>query len=356
MFFKPTNIFNRYVEFPTPRSNKRKDNLIRWMIGMLRLGSPLPNILESLADVTSEYHGWLLKMSQHAREGITLSGALKKDNVYLPGIYKAFIKTGEAYNILPQALTIAGELRSSQWPPSQKGKFIYFLLYFLFIGFMLTFIFSIFVIPVFTDMFASFGSSLPYLTQISSEISRILLKYGWIFMIFIIIAYLGLSIWNRYIWSYILRLFMFIPVVGKLAKLSWQWKIFYGLGSLMREGVPLDKALGTLGRGLNIPFLRKAEERVALLSEQGVDPFDILKRENIFSKDIKWALSFSDPGKDLYLNLIKIGERYREILGIQLTRFVSFYHIFFLIILFVIIGFMVISMYLPLFEMAKMAA
>jgi len=319
------------------------------MAGMMRRGYPLPSILESLSSVSRWYHGWLRKMAFHVREGVPFSEVLQKDWVSVPQLVKTLIKVGEEYNILPQALTLACELNKPQWPPGQKRRLLTILLYFLCVGLLQSFIIIVFVVPVFEDMFKSFGSALPLLTQAVVITSRFITGHFLALILVIVLFFVFIRKFRRLGWvpGFTERL----PLVGGIIKYSRWWKILYGMGRLFKEGVPLDRTVMALGEGLQMPSLERAGNRMSGRLGEGVQLVEAVRAEKIFPAGVLWAVASGETEDDISPALMRAGEAYKELADTYLSRFTAVTNLIILIILFAMCAALIISVYMPIFQM-----
>jgi type IV pilus assembly protein PilC len=249
------SFFSRTIELPILARGSERGQLYRWMAGMLRRGYPLPRILEALAGVSRRHRIWFLALAQQAREGIPLSQAMKKGWGYAPPIVRELVETGEKRNVLAQALTLACELIDPERPSDQKADLKTPSIYFgavLAITLMTVSVLLIYVVPVFAKMFVDAGGALPLPTQVIISFSTWITKeYGALYLLFGA-AILVIGLWLALKWDRADQLLERLPWLGRVFRYSRWWKIAYGMGTLMQEGVPLDEALATLGKGLRM--------------------------------------------------------------------------------------------------------
>ncbi|GAH66877.1 unnamed protein product [marine sediment metagenome] len=116
----------------------------------------------------------------------------------------------------------------------------------------------------------------------------------------------------------------------------------------------MDKAVAVMGKGLRMPALVAAADRISARLGKGIDPADAMVEEKMFPAGILWAIAIAETSGDFPNTLVKTGLAYRELAGAFLTRFTAVTNLFLLLILFAIIAILVISMYLPMFSMAQL--
>ncbi len=332
----------------------------RLTAGMLHRGYPLPEILESLAEAHSDdwlHKRWLCKLASHVREGLMLSKAMQKRWIFVHPAIVAFIEVGEKYSILPQALTIACELNDSKKAHKQKITPLpkEDITINLIIASVSLIIFLGYVAPAYQDMFTALEHTIPELTLLIIDFSN-WIKFnfkGLIFMILCSIIFITCYPSWLYRWKFIFRLLEMIPFAGRIFHYSLWWKVLYGAGSLLQLGVPLDETFAVMGKGLKMPALAAVAGRISARLRQGIEPGNAIMAEKIFPDGMRWAVAIAETNGDIPNALVNVGTMYRELRETLLARFISVFSVLLIMIMVVIVGVLVVSMYLPIFAMPE---
>lgn len=325
----------------------------RWMAAMLRRGYPLPDIIETLSELPGGSSAWMRRAFSRVREGASLEEAMcRGKGKPAPAIYRAFIETGEKNNILPQSISIACEIEDPKRLEIVMLNIeilLYYLGFGLFAFLAIIFVMLMKIIPVFANLFSDIGHTLPSSTLLLMNFAQWFRTY---FYTFIAVPAIVIPICYRLWKKSGPRIFDKFPILGKAAKYSSQWKLAYGMGSLMKHGVAVDAALDTMGGALNIPSLSQAAERVRANLQEGKNLSEILKYDAAVPDGVKWAVALGEARGDVPGALIRLGEVYREREAYLLGRISSAIEIALIFTLSIIIGMAVIPMYLPLFSIS----
>ncbi|MCP4687220.1 MAG: hypothetical protein GY859_04160 [Desulfobacterales bacterium] len=347
------------------KHRESRNYIFRLMAGMLAKGFPLPQVLESLADISPGDRTWLNKMAARARDGNTLSDIIRQNHAPATPMVKSCIATGEKYNILPRTLALACELDDKKQPRNQRVNYEHAMILWIYIVIMLI-VFSvstIFVLPVFEEMYTNFGAELPAGTMILASagewIRKSAIPIAFALLAAILFNCLGLDRVARLLGTTkvyrISNLFFWflekIPLVGKGVRFLRWWRPIYGAGTLFQMGVPLEEAIQTMADGLFRPSLFTAGERIARRLEEGRDPADAITGETAFPSDLKWMIA--GAGAELPRALIRMGNAYRDMGNLALRRIVFVADQLIILSILFIGALMVILQYLPIFKMAR---
>jgi type IV pilus assembly protein PilC len=223
------------------------------------------------------------------------------------------------------------------------------------VGFGAMLFLSLKIIPSFAEIFKSFNISLPLLTQVLVYTSDFLRKN--IILIFLLIG-AGIFLFKKYIQTkpgrinfekFQLRL----PVFGGFFLAFNIEKFSSEMATLLESGVPILYSLEIAGRSVNnlimADIIRKVKEDV----REGKPMRDSLDRSGFFEPMVIQMVSIGEEIGELPQMFKRINAFYQEYCNTFLARFVSMFEPFVLVFIGGIIGVMVVGMFLPIFELAK---
>jgi type II secretory pathway component PulF len=216
----------------------------------------------------------------------------------------------------------------------------------LFIGFILASLILIFVIPVFEDMFLSFGSMLPALTQTFIDVSH----YAEPFLGFLLIFALVTTVYFKspYSIGFKSKLFLQLPMIGKITRAIESEAIVKTLHLLCSYDFNFANALqlssGASKNTVIVSIVTKAAEQVA----KGGRLEDSLQSTQLFSPHTLRILTVFERTQQLLL-LENLARSYRKPIHRQITLAMRLINIVLLIGCWLLIGFTVIALYLPIF-------
>jgi type IV pilus assembly protein PilC len=216
-------------------------------------------------------------------------------------------------------------------------------------------ILMVFVIPVFETMFKAAGQSLPLPTLITLTISKFIKKY-----ILIVIPGLILLVYLFRKWYHtesgkaiVDRLLLKLPVFGVLFQKIAVARFSRTLGTLVSSGVPILDGLTIVSRTAGNRTIEKAILDARASIREGETIAGPLGRSGIFPPMVIQMISVGESTGALDSMLGKIAEFYEEEVDVAVANLTSLLEPFLMIFLGVVIGGVVISMYLPIFQMAS---
>lgn len=188
----------------------------------------------------------LMDVCDEIESGATLSEAMAKSPRVFSRLYVNMIKAGEAGGALEVILRRLAEFmeRSQSLKRKIKGAMIYPIVVILVAIGILTFI-MMKIVPVFEKMFIEFELKLPAPTQILIAISNYMFQYWWAFILFPVAVILFIMLVRKFKhgrmgWDlFILKL----PVVGNLIEKNILARTTRTLGTLVSSGVPILEGL-----------------------------------------------------------------------------------------------------------------
>lgn len=290
--------------------------------------------------------------------GRTFRDALAKHPKIFPQFWIQVVETGEASGALPVALTQLAEYTEATAAMQRKvvSAIIYPSVLVVMVIIALA-VFSIWIIPIFARVFDSFDVELPLVTIIVINFSNIMRKY--FFIIIVILCGLGYSV-NKYIrtekgrWQFD-RLKLRIPVLSSLFQLITIEKFANGLGTLIESGVPILFGLDIVGKSVGNRVVEKAVVEVRESVRQGKGMARPMEKSGVFTPMAVQMVSVGEEIGELGKMLQKISEFYKERIATTLTRITVLIEPAVLVFMGVVIGFLVVAMFLPIFQLAMIA-
>ena len=319
-------------------------------------GLPLQKSLDLLARQTRNEHlrAAVEDVRERARSGALLSEAFEAIGVF-PKIYSASLRAGERSGSLDRVL--------SQYVTYQKTtrtfrkKFISALIYPAFLLFFLaalvTFVVS-FIVPRFALLYADLNVQLPYLTRFMMQFSLEVQRYAVLILGGLVAGVVALrAAWRlpktRLAWDHVkFRL----PVVGRLLQKFSVAEFSRTLGTLLQGGIPIVAALETTKESVSSPLLAQAIGQ-AQTEVTGGRPLSSSLRLSGFFPAI--ALDMVEVGEStgaLPSMLESLAEFFEEDVNIDLATLVALVDPLMIASIAVVVAFVLVAFYLPLFSMA----
>jgi type IV pilus assembly protein PilC len=354
---KPKDLISS-ISFLQPRVTK-KDIVIftRQFSTMIDAGLPLVQGLTILAEQTENatFKAILKEITRDVEGGSTLGEAMKKHPKVFDDLFVNLVAAGEVGGILDTILRrLATFIEKAERLKSQvKGALTYPAVV-VGIAIIVIAVILVFVIPVFEDMFKSFGSALPAPTQLVVDMSRFLKKnILWVILSFIPIIY-GLK---RYRKSASGKkqtdaLLLKMPIFGDLLKKTAVARFTRTLGTMISSGVPILDALEIVARTAGNVIIEEIVMEVRASIAEGQTIAEPLSENDVFPGMVIQMISVGEATGALDSMLEKIADFYDEEVDAAVAALTSMLEPLLMLFLGGAIGGLVIAMYLPIFGMA----
>jgi type IV pilus assembly protein PilC len=285
--------------------------------------------------------------------GISLSDAMRRHPKVFSPLFVAMTQAGEAGGVLEGALMrVADQLEKDASLKRQiKSAMIYPTLVIIFaVGVMMALV--AFLVPVFEGVFKQFGGELPSITKVSVFLSHAVTGYWW--LIFLLaggtaFAFLKWkkSSWGRPQWDHFR---LHIPMkIGTIVQLVAVARWSRTLSSLTSAGVPLLLALDITGRTGGNVAIEEAMEGVIASVKRGGTIAAPLAQAPIFPTMVTHMVGVGEETGALDAMLDKVAEFYEDQVEASVKALTSILEPIMIVVIGGIVGFIVVSMYLPLF-------
>jgi type IV pilus assembly protein PilC len=295
----------------------------------------------------------IVAVRKDVEAGLSLSDSLARHPKVFNPLFVAMAQAGEAGGVLEDALLrVADQLEKDASLRRQiKSAMIYPTLVIVFaVGVMMALV--AFLVPVFEGVFKQFGGELPSITKVSVFLSHAVTGYWWLIFLLTggtISAFLKWkkSSWGRPQWDHFrLRIPMKIgAIVQQVAVARWSRT----LSSLTSAGVPLLLALDITGRTGGNVAVEEAMEGVIASVKRGGTIAAPLAQAPIFPVMVTHMVGVGEETGALDTMLDKVAEFYEDQVEASVKALTSILEPIMIIVIGGIVGFIVISMYLPLF-------
>lgn len=300
---------------------------------------------EALEDVYTE-----------VQKGSQVSSAIKNHPKIFPSLMVSMIESGEMTGNLDtvmERLAIHYE-KESKINARIKGAMIYPMVLSILSVLVVVFMITV-ILPSFTGMFVGAGMELPLPTRILLGISDFIREF-W----YIVIAAIGLIVFlaNRYISSetgrYRFDSIKFrIPIVKSSIDKIVTARFTRTLGSLLKSGIPLISALELSGGVTGNVVIEEKVKHIATEVEKGETLGAALKRTPTFGPMVVSMIQIGEESGSLDQMLDKSADFYEQELEDAIDRLLKLMEPLLIVAMAVVIGFIVIAMALPMFDMVN---
>ena len=360
----PTKVVSKGKEFKISLPFKKKVNqraiavFTRQLATMIDAGLPLVQSLEILSSQQEAklFKNIIREIREDVEGGSTFAGALKKHPATFNELYTNLVVAGEEGGILDTILTrLANYIEKSEALKKKVKSALIYPATIVGVALIVVAILMIFVIPVFETLFKSAGQNLPLPTLIVLTLSKLIKKYVVILIpAFILLFYMAKKYYQTQNGRAVIdRLILKLPVFGPLLRKIAVARFSRTLGTLVSSGVPILDGLTIVSRTSGNKTIETAILSARASIREGETIAEPLNRSKIFPPMVIQMISVGESTGALDNMLSKIAEFYEEEVDIAVANLTSLLEPFLMIFLGVVIGGVVISMYLPIFQMAS---
>jgi type IV pilus assembly protein PilC len=295
----------------------------------------------------------VIQVRKDVEAGLSLSSAMESHPKVFNPLFVAMTRAGEAGGLLEESLMrVADQLEKDASLRRQiRSAMIYPVLVITFaVAVMMALV--AFLVPVFVGVFKQFGGELPAITKVSVAMSHAVVGYWWAMFGgagLILFAFLKWkkSSWGRPQWDrFRLRVPMKIgTIVQQVAVARWSRT----LASLMSAGVPLLLALEIVGKTGGNVVVEEAMDGVIASVKRGGTLSEPLSKTTIFPTMVTHMVGVGEETGALDAMLAKVADFYEDQVEASVKALTSILEPVMIIVIGSIVGFIVISMYMPMF-------
>jgi type IV pilus assembly protein PilC len=298
----------------------------------------------------------LIDVVDDVESGSTLSEAFAKHPKCFDRLYVNMVKAGEAGGALEVILQRLADFKEKAQSLKRKitGAMVYPVVVILVAVAILTFI-MIYIIPKFDKIFRDFQMKLPWMTEVLINTSRWFGEYWYVLPLFPLITWLILKLIRlNKSGAYALdRLTLWIPIIGKLVEKTIVARTTRTLGTLVASGVPILEALSIVRETSNNAVFERMYERVFQSIKEGDTIAQPLKESRLVDDMVVNMVDVGEETGDLDSMLYKIADVYDEEVDVMVESLISILEPLMIVFLGLVIGFIVISLFLPLIKLLE---
>ncbi|KPJ99577.1 MAG: type II secretion system protein GspF [Desulfobacterales bacterium SG8_35] len=333
--------------------------LTRQLATLLNAGIPLVGSLDALMEQTTSppLKKIIAQIKESVNEGNSLTLSLTKHPKLFSNIYINMVRAGEASGSLDVVLERLAEFGEHQ--QALKGRFQAALVYPIFmaiIGTGVLFFLLSFVVPNLTRIFTEMKQVLPLPTTILIWFSDFMRSYWWALVLLLGAVILGIKEFvkrtkGRYIWD---TLKLRLPIIGQINRKIALSRFGRTLGSLLQSGVPLITSLQIVRNIVNNVLIGDVIDDAMEDIQAGKSLHLALSRSIWFPPVFRQMVSVGEQSGDLEGMLHKIADAYEREVETRITGMTALIEPIMILLMAVVVGFIVISILLPIFEMNQM--
>lgn len=331
----------------------------RQLATMINSGLSLLRALTILAEQTENkaLQKIVAQVRNDVEVGTALSVSLAKHPEVFPPLMVNMVKAGEVGGFLDGVLVSLAENFETEVALRAKIKsaLTYPVVIFVF-AILATVGMLLFIVPVFKDMFASLGGSLPGPTQFLVYMSQVMK----VAILPLVAAFVAFSFWwrkhknDRAVREKVDPWKLKLPVFGNLFKKVAISRFTRNLGTMIHAGVPILQALDTVGQASGNIVIERATKDVQKAVRTGQSIAGPLSQHPVFPPMVVQMMAVGEDTGALDTMLEKVADFYDQEVESTTDSLTSLIEPIMILVIGGIVGGMIIALYMPIFSIFEL--
>jgi len=331
----------------------------RQLATMMKAGVPLVQSFEIVAEGLDNpsMREVVLGIKGEVEGGNTFAGALRKFPQYFDDLFCSLVASGEQSGALETMLDrVAIYKEKSELLKQKIKKAMKYPIAVIIVAIVVTIILMVKVVPVFQDLFSSFGADLPAFTQMVVNMSKWMQEYWWA-LIFVIVVSVGLFLKakekSEKFRDFLDKLVLRLPIFGDLVYKAIIARFSRTLATTFAAGVPLIDALESTAGATNNVLFRKATMQIREDIATGQQLQFAMRSTNRFPSMAIQMVAIGEESGALDAMLDKVATHFENEVDNAVDGLTALMEPLIMAILGVLVGGLVIAMYLPISKWAR---
>lgn len=331
----------------------------RQLATMLKAGVPLTQSFEIVADSLDNpsMKDLVLALKGEVESGTTFTTALRRHPRYFDELFCSLVESGEQSGALETMLErVATYKEKSELLKAKIKKAVKYPIAVIIVAFIVTVILLVKVVPVFADMFGSFGAELPAFTQMVVGMSEWMQKWWYIMLIAVGLAIYGFieaKARSADFRDFLDRTTLRLPIFGNIAYQAVIARFSRTLSTTFAAGVPLIDALNSTAGATNNVVFYNATQQIKDDVSTGQQMHFAMRSTNLFPSMAIQMVAIGEEAGSLEEMLDKVAVYYENEVDNAVDGLTSLMEPMIMAVLGVLVGGLVIAMYLPIFQMGS---
>ncbi len=356
-----TGGFNVNLSFGSGLTDKDLVVFTRQFGTMINAGLPLVQCFEILSTQSENkvLRTTIGEVKIQVEAGSTFSDALRRHPKVFDDLYVNLVHAGEVGGLLDTILTrLAKYIEKAMKLKGQIKSAMIYPAAILGVAVVVIAVLMIWVIPIFAKMFNELSGGkmgLPGPTQLVIDISNMFTSYWWVMLIGTGAIIFGTKKYystpkGRMV---IDKLLLKAPVFGDLIRKASVAKFTRTLGTLLASGVPLLDGMTICAKTAGNKVIEETLINARISISGGKTIADPLAASGVFPKMVTHMIAVGESTGALDAMLGKIADFYEDEVDQAVASLTSLLEPIMMVFLGIVIGFIVVAMYLPIFKMSE---
>lgn len=332
----------------------------RQLAVLVRTGTPLAAAMTSIERqvAAGPWRDILSDVRRRVEEGQALSDAMGEHFTSFDDVSRSLVAAGESSGLLGEMLERVSSITRQQLKTRRTivGALVYPTLL-LAVGFAVTLSMLLFVMPRFSKLFDSLGMPLPPVTEALMQVSVLLRSSWWIGLIALAVAVIGSRFalsspsGRRATDAFVVR----VPVVGRIVRSLATARIARLLGVLLESHVPMLESIELTRRASTNSLYADLMGDAETAATRGEPISGVFSRSHLISPSVSEAMHHGEKNGQIGPILSDMADFLDDENEAVVRSAMSILEPVILVVLGVVVGFIALSLFVPLFDMTSMA-
>lgn len=330
--------------------------MCRQMYSLSKAGVPIIRAITGLSDSTEHYglKKSLQKLNKDLIGGKSLTLSMREQPHIYNSLFIAMINVGENTGKLEEVFNQLADYFFLEYETRKRisSAMRYPIMVLVFIAIALV-ILNIFVIPVFSQMFAKFGVDLPLSTRILIGTSNFFLNY-WVYMLFgailtpFIVKKLLKNPYFRIKWDMIK---LKLPIIGSIIHQALLGRFCRSFALMLQSGVQLNLALTLVAEAIDNKYLESRVLEMRKQIEQGNPLSVVAMQSGMFTPLVMQMFAVGDETGRVDELLIEAATHYEREVDYDLKSLTAKIEPILLVIVALMVGILALGIFTPMWDM-----
>ena len=312
-------------------------------LGVLSDQCPNPKLKRALQEISAD-----------VQQGTNLSDAMRKHPKCFDSLYTSMVQAGEVGGVLDEVMNrlaklledvarLQNQIKSAMTYPVVVGS----IAVLIFLGM------TMFLLPIFADIFDKLHANLPPFTQLMIGISKFLRSF---YVVFLVVAiFVFVFAYNRFYSTRVGRetmdrAFLKMPLFGDLIQKTATARFCRTFGALSRSGVPILTALEIVRDTAGNQVIANAVDEARKEVQTGGMISLALQKEQVFPVMAIQMISIGEETGEIDTMLMKVADFYEDEVEQAVKALTSVMEPLMIVVLGGMVGSILVAMYLPIFS------
>lgn len=331
----------------------------RQLATMMKAGVPLVQAFEIVAEGLDNpsMREVVLGIKGEVENGNSFAGSLTKYPQYFDDLFVSLVASGEQSGALELMLDRVAIYKEKSELLKQKIKSaMKYPITVIAVAIGVTILLMLKVVPVFQNLFGSFGADLPAFTQLVVEMSEWMQAYWWLLLLSIgatIGGFLEAKKRSQAFRDFLDRAALKAPIFGDLVYKSIIARYARTLSTTFAAGVPMIEALESTAGATNNVVYRNAVMQIKEEVSTGTQLNFAMRTSGVFPSMAIQMVAIGEESGALDAMLEKVATHFENEVDNAVDGLTSMMEPLIMVILGVLVGGLVVAMYLPIFQMGS---